>query len=160
MATLRPLFFLALHRLGLSTAPTGRRPSNYGGLSGQKLGGPALDSKGDKLRPDTYKMSNVVESRPSHDDGPREREKEMPKSPHWFNNAYPPAPPPKDKMPKETKKLKKTQPDNDSEKSFKLKASASRSSDELDDGINGIMVSKSFYITDEEPTTARKGPLA
>lgn len=162
LATLRPLFFLALHRLGLSTQPTGQRPSNYGGMSGQKLGVPASSQQNtDRLRPDVYKLSNVVESRASQDSNPRDAD--IPKAPTWFNNNYPPQPPPKDTKfsEKSSKKLsKKSTADNESEKSFKLKTSASRSSDDVEDGMH-IMVSKSFYITDEERSLAGRpsGPV-
>jgi hypothetical protein len=105
-----------------------------------------------------YKLSNVVESRPSHDSGPRD--KDIPKSPNWYNNSFPPPPPPKDgKLVKDVKKITKKVPsDNESEKSLKMKSLTSGSSEDGEDGMH-IMVSKSFYITDEERSSiSRSGP--
>lgn len=94
-----------------------------------------------------YKLSAVVETRASNDSGPREAE--YPKSPNWFNVATNgPKVPPKDAK----KKSQKTYADNESERSLKMKTSSSRSLDE-EDGMH-ILVSKSFYITDEERSLA------
>jgi hypothetical protein len=144
LATLRPLFFLAMSRLGFSTQPSARRPSNYG-LSGPPLNG--SQPKPDKLRPDMYKLSAVVETRASNDSGPRDTE--YPKSPNWFNVAgNGPKVPPKDAK----KKSLKNHADNESQRSLQMKSSSSRSLDE-EDGMH-ILVSKSFYITDEERSLA------
>lgn len=147
LATLRPLFFLAMHRLGLTTGGTNPRPS-YGGKSGplgnpsSKRSNPLSSAKQDSLRPDIYKLSTVIETRNS-----TETTRE-PKSP-WYTStattALPPLPP------KESKKLSKKQhADNESERSLKMKSSAS---EDEEDGMQ-IMVSKSFYITDEERSLA------
>jgi|TARA_R110002003_G_scaffold242_4_gene17262 hypothetical protein len=133
-----------MSRLGLSTQRTGQRPSQ-GGLSGQLGAGGAYGShqKSENLRPDLYKLSNVIETRPSHDSGPRDGD--IPKSPNWYNGGF------QQSSSKESKKLsKKNAADNESEKSLKMK---SRTSSEDEEGMQ-IMVSKSFYITDEERSIA------
>jgi hypothetical protein len=142
LATLRPLFFLAMHRMGLSTNPT-QRPS-YGGKSGPLAmgGNPSHQRTNDSLRPDVFKLSTVVETRRSHDSGHRGNDK------HWYEGALPQVPP------KEPKKLsKKHHSDNESERSLKMKSSTASSDDE--DPMH-IMVSKSFYITDEERSLASR----
>ncbi|KAH8726920.1 hypothetical protein GQ44DRAFT_770849 [Phaeosphaeriaceae sp. PMI808] len=164
LATLRPLFFLAMHQLGISTAPTGQRPSNYGN-SGNMLGGtnpksqPKSQSRSDHFRPDSYKLSAVVETNISQDS--ESKLTDFPKSPNWFHNGFPPLPLPKDikesRDIKESKKLtKKSTGDNESEKSLKIRTG--RDSEEEDP--MHIMVSKSFYITDEERSLApRESPF-
>ncbi|KAF2027016.1 hypothetical protein EK21DRAFT_72854 [Setomelanomma holmii] len=144
LATLRPIFFLVMSRLGLSTQRTGQRPSGAG-LSGPICAGAgyASNQKSEHFRPDHYKLSNVIETRASHDSGPRDAD--IPKSPNWYNGGF------LQSSSKEPKKLsKKSAPDNESEKSLKMK---SRSSSEDEDGMH-IMVKKSFYITDEERSIA------
>jgi hypothetical protein len=141
LATLRPLFFLAMSRLGLTTAPR----QSYGGKSGPLGGGmssknskPNTENKQDSLRPDVYKLSTVIETRRSHDSDREEK---------WYPTALPPVPT------KESKKLSKRQMnDNESERSLKIKTSTS--SDDEDN--MQIMVSKSFYITDEERSLASR----
>lgn len=146
LATLRPLFFLAMHKMGLSTNPTDNRPS-YGGKSGPLAmgGSQSRNQKQDSLRPDVFKLSTVVETRRSNESG--HRPIENPKSPHWFNGA--PTVPAKDSK-KHSKKS-----DNESERSLKMKSSSASSDDE--DPMH-IMVSKSFYITDEERSLASRNP--
>lgn len=130
------LVYIAMARLGLNTRPTGQRPSNYGN-SGQLPIHATPDSrhKSDKFRPDVYKLSATVQTKGSdvesapHDD-------DLLKSPNWFSGGF--------SRPISTEKKKK-EPDNESERSLKIKSE--RSSEE--DGMR-IMVSKSFYITDEE----------
>jgi hypothetical protein len=90
--------------------------------------------KADKLRPDIYKLSASVQTR-SSDEEPALPPGSFPKSPNWFNTSTPP-----------TSKKNAHTSERDSEKSLKIKSS--RSSNE--EFQNGIMVSKSFYITDEE----------
>jgi len=138
LATLRPLFFLAMHRLGLST----QRPS-YGGKSNPiNATGASTNPKQDSLRPDVYKLSTVVETRKSNDSGNRTNDN------YWYDGALPQIPP------KEPKKLsKKHQSDNESQRSLKMKSSSASSDDEEP---MQIMVSKSFYITDEERSLASR----
>ncbi|KAF2818768.1 hypothetical protein CC86DRAFT_388689 [Ophiobolus disseminans] len=142
LATLRPLFFLAMNRLGLVTQPSSQRPS-YGAKSGPlAMGAASKKQTSENLRPDHFKLSAVVETRVSHDAA--QRPTDFPKSPNWFNNG-PPA--------KESKKLsKKSMNDNESERSLKMKSSRGSS----DEDTAGIMVSKSFYITDEERSLASR----
>lgn len=138
-----------MHRLGLTTQATNPRPS-YGGKSGPlaspsaKKSNNVSSTKQDSFRPDTYKLSAVVETRTSIE---TTRE---PKSP-WFSTtattALPPMPP------KEPKKLlKKHHADNESERSLKMKSSTS---EDEDDGMQ-IMVSRSFYITDDQRSLASR----
>ncbi|KAL6712378.1 hypothetical protein ACN47E_000255 [Coniothyrium glycines] len=151
LATLRPLFFMAMHKLGLTTRASGNRPSNYG--MSAPLPGKATSSSGhlknDKLRPDVYKLSTTVQTQNSD-----EERGERPKSPSWYGGGFPPAVPPKD-----YKKLSKSRKnnDNESEKSLRIKSSRSSTEDNMH-----IMVSKSFFITDEERERAsvasRTGP--
>jgi hypothetical protein len=147
LATLRPLFFLAMRRLGLTTQPTGRRPS-YGGKSGPLAAGGGgyhkSNQKSESLRPDMYKLSTVVETRRSQDSGSRGTDTS--KSPPWFNNAHPPAPQ------KESKKYsKKNSSDNESQRSLKISTD--------DEDQMHIIVSKSFYITDEERSLAPRDAI-
>jgi hypothetical protein len=143
LATLRPLFFIAMHKLGLSTRPTGYRPSAYG-MSAPLPANAAPGSKADKLRPDMYKLSATVQTRTSNDEPAQTGS--FPKSPNWFGTGAPP-------NSKKTTRVDNS--DNDSERSLRIKSS--RSSEE-DNFQNGILVSKSFYITDEERGSVLSAP--
>ena len=100
------------------------------------------NSKADKLRPDLYKLSATVQTRTSEEE--LQLGNKM-KSTNWFPNA-----PPNSK-----KGTRVDNSDNDSEQSLRIKSS--RSSTE-DDFQNGIMVSKSFFITDEERGSVISAP--
>ncbi|CAN9212379.1 hypothetical protein CC77DRAFT_560505 [Alternaria alternata] len=145
LATLRPLFFIAMHKLGLSTRPSGAyRPSAYG-MSAPLPGNAAPASKADKLRPDMYKLSATVQTRTSDDEITRDAS--FPKSPNWFGGTGAP--------PNSKKSTRVDNSDNDSQRSLRIKSS--RSSEE-DNFQNGILVSKSFYITDEERGSVLSAP--
>lgn len=105
---------------------------------------PNKQQTSDSLRPDHYKLSSVVETRTSHDNGLRPIE--FPKSSNWFNHGRP-QPPSKDSK----KSSKRSTSDDDSEKSLNMHNSKGSS----DEDATGIMVSKSFYITDEERIASR-----
>jgi hypothetical protein len=91
-----------------------------------------------------YNLSTVVETRRSQDSGSRGTD--TPKSPNWFNNGHPHAPA------KESKKYsKKNSSENESQKSLKI-------SQDDEDQMH-IMVSKSFYITDEERSLAPRDAI-
>jgi hypothetical protein len=125
LATLRPLFFIAMHKLGLTTRASGNRPSGYG-QSGGRPAASGVASKADKLRPDIYKLSATVQTNKSDDEA-----SDFPKSsPNWFGGT--------------SSDSKKPARDTDAESQRSLRV---RSSEE--DNMH-IMVSKSFYITDEE----------
>jgi hypothetical protein len=99
---------------------------------------PNIEQKQDSLRPDVYKLSTVIETRKSHDSD---------RDAKWYPTALPPVPT------KDTKKLsKRHQNDNESERSLKMKSSTSSD----DEDPMQIMVSKSFYITDEERSLASR----
>jgi hypothetical protein len=153
LATLRPLFFLAMHQLGITTNPTGKRPS-YGGQSGplamsNKSNNPRSAQKQDSYRPDVYKLSTVIETRKSMDSG--HGASENIKSPGWGPTALPQVPA------KDHKKLtKKHASDNESERS--LNHGTKTSSSSIDEDPMQIMVSKTFYITDEERSLASRDP--
>lgn len=146
LATLRPLFFVAMTKLGLTTTQRGeKRPSgpSYSGKSGPLAGGSTRSNQklqtSDSLRPDNYKLSAIVETRGSSDDDAGLRPIEYPGTSTWFPGRA-------QSSAKDAKKLaKKSQSDNESERSFKLKDSRSSNDEE-----QGIMVSRTFYITDEE----------
>jgi hypothetical protein len=125
LATLRPLFFLAVHRLGLSTQPSGQ---HYGASNTRA-------SKVGKLRPDMYKLSASVHTQNSATN--------TSSTPHWFRPQL--APKDVTKMPKKGG----VGADNESQKSLN-----ERSSEE--DGMH-ILVSKSFYITDEGRSMVSRG---
>ncbi|CAN9329827.1 unnamed protein product [Alternaria alternata] len=145
LATLRPLFFIAMHKLGLSTRPSGAyRPSAYG-MSAPLPANAAPGSKADKLRPDMYKLSATVQTRTS-DDEPTQNGSYQ-KSPNWFGGASAP--------PNSKKSTRVDNSDNDSQRSLRIKSA--RSSEE-DNFQNGILVSKSFYITDEERGSVLSAP--
>ena len=133
-----------MHKLGLSTRKTSAyRPSAYG-MSAPlpPNGAPASGSRADKLRPDMYKLSATVQTR-SSDDEPAPPTGSFPKSPNWFGNAP-------------SNSNKNTQhTDNDSERSLRLKSSRSSAEENFQ---NGILVSKSFYITDEERGSVLSAP--
>ncbi|EUC41376.1 hypothetical protein COCMIDRAFT_106331 [Bipolaris oryzae ATCC 44560] len=146
LATLRPLFFIAMSKLGLSTRnPSAYRPSAYA-MSAPLPANAAVSgtaSKADKLRPDLYKLSATVQTRTSEDEIMQTGSKS--KSPQWFPNA-----PPNSK-----KSTRVDNSDNDSEQSLRNKSSRSSTEDIFS---NGIMVSKSFYITDEERGSVISAP--
>lgn len=96
-------------------------------------------AKVDKLRPDNYKISANVQSRTS-DDESLPRTGDFPKSPNWFNGNFPSA---------NSRDAKKSVLDNDNESERSLRIKSSRSSGEEEHNMH-IMVSKSFFITDEE----------
>ncbi|KAH6878469.1 hypothetical protein J4E91_010496 [Alternaria rosae] len=140
LATLRPLFFIAMHKLGLSTRPTGAyRPSAYG-MTAPLPGNAAGNSKADKLRPDMYKLSATVQTRTSDDEPPHNGS-------NWYGGKAPP---------NSKKSTRVDNSDNDSQRSLRIKSA--RSSAEEVDFQNGIMVSKSFYITDEERGSVLSAP--
>ncbi|KAI1509026.1 hypothetical protein PtrSN002B_005377 [Pyrenophora tritici-repentis] len=143
LATLRPLFFIAMHKLGLSTRPTGYRPSAYG-MSAPlpNKGTSGMGSKADKLRPDMYKLSATVQTRTS-DDQPLEPKS---KSPHWFDHPS---------TSQSKKGTANDASDNDSDNSLRIKSARSSAEEQFQ---NGIMVSKSFYITDEERGSVLSAP--
>ncbi|KAL7779615.1 hypothetical protein CFE70_009120 [Pyrenophora teres f. teres 0-1] len=143
LATLRPLFFIAMHKLGLSTRPTGYRPSAYGAsVPLPNKGSSGLGSKADKLRPDMYKLSATVQTRTS-DDQPLEPKS---KSPHWFDHPS---------TSQSKKGTRNDNSDNDSDTSLHIKSARSSAEDQFQ---HGIMVSKSFYITDEERGSVLSAP--
>ncbi|EUC27626.1 hypothetical protein COCCADRAFT_111214 [Bipolaris zeicola 26-R-13] len=146
LATLRPLFFIAMSKLGLSTRnPSAYRPSAYAMSAPLPANAAAsgTTSKADKLRPDMYKLSATVQTRTSEDGIMQTGSKS--KSPQWFPNA-----PPNSK-----KSTRVDNSDNDSEQSLRNKSSRSSTEDIFS---NGIMVSKSFYITDEERGSVISAP--
>ncbi|CAO2657227.1 Nn.00g033530.m01.CDS01 [Neocucurbitaria sp. VM-36] len=150
LATLRPLFFLAMQGLGLNTRPTGQRPSGYG-LSASKPQNAALSGsyrQHDKLHSDVYPLATTVQTQRSDDEAAL-RPDESAKSPSWFTGSF------GRPGPKEAKYVEKKEADNESERNLKVKSE--RSSEE--DGMH-IMVSKSFFITDEErgSRSSRGGP--
>ncbi|KAF1841545.1 uncharacterized protein K460DRAFT_419592 [Cucurbitaria berberidis CBS 394.84] len=129
LATLRPLFFIAMQRLGLNTRPTGKRPSAYG--MSVPLTPNAIPSSSqrpyDKLRPDTYKPGTTVQTTQGSDEKGVLQHDEFSKSPQWFTT------------------VERKEPDNESEQNLKNKSP--RNSEE--DGMH-IMVSRTFHIMDEE----------
>lgn len=140
LATLRPLLYLAFRKLGITTRNTGQSPSGYG-LSGpsKPFRSPISNERAEKSRSDVFKHSTTIQSRVS-DDGHAPRLTERAASPKWYRGSFAPR-----QGPKESRR-NTTDVDNESEQSLKIKSS--RSSEE-GEGMN-IMVSKSFYITDEE----------
>ncbi|EMD89543.1 hypothetical protein COCC4DRAFT_124963 [Bipolaris maydis ATCC 48331] len=146
LATLRPLFFIAMSKLGLSMRnPSAYRPSAYAMSAPLPANAAAsgTTSKADKLRPDLYKLSATVQTRTSEDEIMQIGSKS--KSPQWFPNA-----PPNSK-----KSTRVDNSDNGSEQSLRNKSSRSSTEDIFS---NGIMVSKSFYITDEERGSVISAP--
>lgn len=144
LATLRPLLFIAMHKLGLSTRnPSAYRPSAYGVSAPLPANGAAsgINSKADKLRPDQYKLSATVQTRSSEEDNMHGG-----KSANWFGTGAPP---------NSKKSTRLDSADNESERSLRI--TSSRGS--LEDAFqSGIMVSKSFYITDEERGSVVSAP--
>lgn len=133
-----------MHKLGLSTRnPSAYRPSAYGMSAPLPANGAAsgMNSKADKLRPDHYKLSATVQTRTSEEDNIQNG-----KPSNWFGTSAPP-------NSKKTTRLDSI--DNESERSLRI--TSSRGS--LEDAFqNGIMVSKSFYITDEERGSVISAP--
>jgi len=105
-------------------------------------GASGMGSKSDKLRPDMYKLSATVQTRTS-DDQPLEPKS---RSPHWFDHP----------STSQSKKGTRTEnSDNDSENSLRIKSARSSAEEHFQ---SGIMVSKSFYITDEERGSVLSAP--
>jgi hypothetical protein len=130
LATLRPLFSLVLSKCGLSTRPTQRRPSNYGLATAPASAGLNSRRKLSKNDLDIYTLSEVEAGRASDeslakDGGIR--------SPRWFDGN-------------KSQSAIKSQVRGDSESERSLNVKESRSSDDN----MGIMVSRTFFITDEE----------
>ncbi|KAF2797093.1 hypothetical protein K505DRAFT_299077 [Melanomma pulvis-pyrius CBS 109.77] len=144
LATLRPLFHLAAHKLGISTR-SGTRPSNYGMGSpsaSQVLSSPRKSSHAHNAM-DSFKLSSVVEAQ-SSDEPKQEQADTTVRSPTWYQ------PLPKigglNSHRMSVQKKNKVTGDNESEKS--LKAESSKES--MDQDGMQIMVKKSFFITDEQ----------
>lgn len=139
LATLRPLFALVMHQLGLSTRPTQQRPSNYGLQT--PPASQVLNSrrKGSKNGLDMYGLSHVQETRISDDS--LAKESSLPKSPNWLNSNGP-------------QNITKSQirSDNESERSLRLKSSRNSSEDQMQ-----IMVSKTFWVDEERASIASRG---
>lgn len=125
--------------------PSAYRPSAYAMSAPLPANAAAsgTTSKADKLRPDLYKLSATVQTRTSEDEIMQIGSKS--KSPQWFPNA-----PPNSK-----KSTRVDNSDNGSEQSLRNKSSRSSTEDIFS---NGIMVSKSFYITDEERGSVISAP--
>jgi hypothetical protein len=135
--------------MGITTNPT-KRPS-YGGQSGPLAASSnnlRSNQKSEHVRPDVYKLSTVIETRRSFDSG--HGTSENIKSPNWYPGALPQIPP------KEQKKLTKKHSDNESQRSLNMNTKTSSSS--IDEDPMQIMVSKTFYITDEERSLAGRDP--
>ncbi|CBX94624.1 hypothetical protein IAQ61_009310 [Plenodomus lingam] len=149
LATLRPLFFLAMHRLGLTTGAPSRHPSAYA-LSGGRPAHPQPShpqkAKHETFRPDKYQLSATVKTRCDSDSDssiPRTADARPLKltcgvpaaavggAPHWSDHKT-----------QHRMAGGELRGDNESERSLRMRCSE-------DEGM-GIMVSKSFYITDEE----------
>jgi hypothetical protein len=141
-----------MHQLGITTDPT-KRPS-YGGQSGplnaisNKSANLRSNQKQESYRPDVYKLSTVIETRRSMDSGLGASENI--KSPNWAPTALP-QPPPKDH-----RKLTKNRVISDNESERSLNHHTKTSSSSIDEDPMQIMVSKSFYITDEERSLASR----
>jgi hypothetical protein len=140
-----------MHHLGITTIPTGKRPS-YGGQSGPLAmsNNGRSNQKSEGLRPDVYKLSNVIETRLSHDSG--HGTSENLKSPNWNPSPAPHLPS------KESKKLTKKKHTDDTESQRSLNMHTKTSSSSIDEDPMQIMVSKSFYITDEERSLGPREP--
>lgn len=132
--------------LGLNTRPTGQRPSGYG-LSASKLPIPASGRshrQHEKLPPDTYPMGSAVQTQHSDIEAAVQID-DSAKSSSWFTGSFGrPAP-------KDGKKFEKRETDNESERSLRIKSERNS-----EDGMQ-IMVSKSFYMTDEERGSRSSG---
>lgn len=147
LATLRPLLFLAMSKLGLSTRAGRPSGPSYGGKSGPLASGPipGKTQTSDSLRPDHYKLSTVVETRHSSDTEAGLRPIEYPNPSKWFPGRAQSSAKDSNKL---AKKSQSGQSDNESERSLKTKDSRSSADEDLTG--TGIMVSRTFYITDEE----------
>lgn len=132
LATLRPLFALVMHQLGLSTRPTQPRPSNYGIQTPPASQLLSSRRKGSKNDLDMYGLSNVQETRVSDDS--EGKESSFPISPNWFNGNGPP----------QSTTKSQVRSDNESERSLRLKSSRNSSEDQMQ-----IMVSKTFWVDEE-----------
>ncbi|KAJ4326421.1 hypothetical protein N0V94_000096 [Neodidymelliopsis sp. IMI 364377] len=139
LATLRPLFHLVIHQLGLSTRPTQPPQSNYGiqtPPASQMLNSRRKGSKNDL---DMYGLSHIQETRISDDS--LGKESSFPKSPNWFNGNGP-----------QSMTKSQVRSDNESERSLRLKSSRNSSEDQMH-----IMVSKTFWVDEERASIASRG---
>ncbi|KZM23401.1 uncharacterized protein EKO05_0003931 [Ascochyta rabiei] len=139
LATLRPLFALVMHQLGLSTRPTQPRPSHYGLQTPPASQLLSSRRRGSKSGPDMYGLSNVQETRISDDS--LAKESSFPKSPNWFNGEG-----------QQSMTRSQVRSDNESERSLKLKGSRNSDDDQMH-----IMVSKTFWVDEEQASIASRG---
>ncbi|KAG9201763.1 hypothetical protein G6514_005379 [Epicoccum nigrum] len=140
LATLRPLFVLVLHQLGLSTRPT-QRPSNYG-MQTPPASAYLSRRKGSKNELDMYGVTTTIQqTRTSDESLVKHKDQTMPKSPNWFNGNEP-------------TNMTKSQVRNDNESEESLRMKSSRSS--TDDQGMGIMVSKTFWVDEERASMASR----
>ncbi|KAF9699097.1 hypothetical protein EKO04_003332 [Ascochyta lentis] len=137
LATLRPLFALVMHQLGLTTRPTRQKPSNYGLQTPPASQSLSIRHKGSKHCPDMYALSNVPETRTSDDS--LAKEPSFPKSQNWLNGDV------------RTMTKSQVRSDNESERSLRLKSSRSSGDDHMQ-----IMVSKTFWVDEERASIASR----
>ncbi|KAF3035053.1 hypothetical protein E8E11_003338 [Didymella keratinophila] len=140
LATLRPLFSLCMHHMGLSTRPTQQRPSQYGLQTPPASHMLSSRRKGSKNELDMYGLSNAGETRAS--DESLTKEQHYAKSPNWFNGNGP----------QQSMTKSQVRTDNESERSLRLKSSRNSSEDQM-----GIMVSKTFWVDEERASIASRG---
>lgn len=141
LATLRPLFNLAAHRLGLTTAPSRMRPSGYGGYGGASpAASRVLESRRKQSQSElnTFKLSTQVEARGS-DEIKQEEVDVTIKSPSWYQTGF------HKSRRNSSVAMKKLTGDSESEKSLHGRSSK----ESLDNDGMAIMVQKSFFVTDE-----------
>ncbi|KAF1923381.1 uncharacterized protein M421DRAFT_425909 [Didymella exigua CBS 183.55] len=140
LATLRPLFALVMHQIGLSTRPTQPRPSQYGLQTPPASQMLNSRRKGSKNELDMYKLTNVEETRVSDDS--LAKDSSLSKSPNRFNgNGL-----------QQSMTESRVRADNESERSLRIKSSRNSSEDQM-----GIMVSKSFWIDEERSSIISRG---
>jgi hypothetical protein len=131
LATLRPLFQLFIHKCGLSTRPTQQSPSKYGLATP-----PASAALNSRRRPsknelDVYTLSQTGGTRLSDESLAKDGGS---KSSNWFDGGK-----------SQGMTSSQVRADNESERSL----NANNNSRTSDDNT-GIMVSRTFFITDEE----------
>lgn len=154
LATIRPLFQLALSRLGLTSQRSTLPLTPYGNRSGSHAFHERRPSAAKNL--DMYRLSAEAESGTMRDNSTDlviddNLNKELPKSPKWYSSQI-------HKIKRGSRIASPTtrkDGDSDSEKSLKLKETKSEhdltpSRTNSDERSMQIMVERSFFVTDAE----------
>ncbi|KAF2110338.1 hypothetical protein BDV96DRAFT_501034 [Lophiotrema nucula] len=137
LATLRPLFHVLCHKLGLTTNPSRARPSGHASPSASQMLGIKRKASQDKLN--IYKLNAFSELGDSEVAKKHDLEVKNKSSPNWYQTSF-------KSIRGSFVKPKTVSSDVDSEKGLHIQSSTGS----LEGENMQIMVSKSFVISDEQ----------